>query len=68
MLHREGQIQDMAKRRAWQPGVYKPSHPGDLNPKPDAYEASALPIELGWRLDKAMIAVYYIQSVGICKS
>jgi hypothetical protein len=26
------------------------SHPGDLNPKPAAYEAAALPFELGWRL------------------
>ena len=26
------------------------SHPWELNPKPGAYEASALPIELGWLL------------------
>ena len=25
------------------------SHPRDLNSKPGAYEASALPIELGWQ-------------------
>ncbi len=25
------------------------SHPPDLNRKPSAYEALALPIELGWR-------------------
>ena len=25
------------------------SHPWELNPKPGAYEASALPVELGWR-------------------
>ena len=27
------------------------SHPWELNPKPTAYEAVALPIELGWHVD-----------------
>ena len=26
------------------------SHPWELNPEPGAYEASALPIELGWHV------------------
>jgi hypothetical protein len=30
------------------------SHPWELNPEPGAYEASALPIELGWRFAQVL--------------
>ncbi len=46
------------------------SHPGELNPKPDAYEASALPIELGWRVNCIIYykgAVWQISLCGACE-
>ena len=38
------------------------SHPWELNPKPIAYEAIALPIELGWH------TTYYTRSLPLDNS
>ena len=44
------------------------SHPRDLNPKPSAYEALALPIELGWRslwrVDRQRRGLWRIHELG----
>ena len=35
-------------------GALRESHPGDSNPRPELYESSALPTELGWRAGRTV--------------
>ena len=60
-LSHESTLTPKKKVPAGADGIRNKSHPWESNPKPIAYEAIALPIELGWRGE------YYTSIVRISK-